>query len=61
MGMLVTSTGTQVPVPLNDKEEELQLRETLQRSTVKRRVPPSPSPPPPVHYLENGDPLGLEL
>lgn len=54
VGMLITSSGTRIPVLLNEEEEQLQLRETLQRSTVEKMAPPVP-------YLENVGPLGLKL
>lgn len=54
MGILITSLGTRILVPLNNEKEKLQLKETLQRSTVEKRLPPVP-------YLENIGPLREEL
>lgn len=54
MGTLTTKSNTQIPIPLNDKEEELQLSETLEHNMVEKRAPN-------VLYLENVGPLGMEL
>lgn len=52
-GTLITSFGTRIPIPLNNEEEKLQLRETLQHNTIEKRTPPVP-------YLENVGLTGLE-
>lgn len=54
MGTHITATGTGIPVPLIEEEEQQELRETLQRSTIERRVTN-------VHYLEKTGPLAFEL
>lgn len=36
MGTYTTKSNTQISVPWNHKEEELQLRETLERNMVKK-------------------------
>lgn len=39
LGTLMTSYGMRIPVALTEEEEQLQLRETLQRSIVEKRAP----------------------
>lgn len=53
MGTLIMKFITKIPIPLNEDEEKLQLHETLQRSTMERRVTN-------VSYLEDVEPLGFE-
>lgn len=54
MGTHTTTSGTRIPIPLTIMEERQQLRETLQQSTIKRRVYDVP-------FLEAVGPLGMEL
>lgn len=54
MGFLTTALGTRIPVPLTIKEERQQLRETLQRSTVEKRMSNIP-------FLEGAGPSRLEV
>lgn len=53
-GTLTTTSNRRISIPLMEEVEERKLGETLQRSTVEKSVPPVP-------YLENVGPLGLEL
>lgn len=51
---LMTATGERIPIPLTKEEDMMQLIETLQRSTVKKRTTNIP-------YLERVGPSELEL
>lgn len=54
VGMLMTSFGARILIPLTEEEEERQqLQETLQLNTIEKRAPPVP-------YLENVGPFRLE-
>lgn len=50
---LVIAKGLRMLVPLVEENEQLQLRETLQRSTIEKRTTNVP-------YLENVGPSGFE-